>query len=323
MSTEPNSKTPRVSVVVPSYKRVHYLPKCLNALQKQNLHDIEVICICQQGDSETQHCVAEFAKRDPRFKQLLVLRPGVIAAVDVGLRAAVGEFVAFTDDDAEAPPGWLVTVVQHFERHPECGAVGGQDRLHFEGTPFKKPQIVGRVGSYSLFGRYAATHHCPIKAEFLRADVLKGVNMTYRRALLKDHVMGDGLRGEFGAQVGYEQGLAAAVSHAGMQLHFVRDAWVNHYISPRQGEGERLDMTKASALNASFNYGYTLWRYQRLRVAVCAFAYQLVVGSWLIPSVPRLLLAPSKWRVALMHIKPTLSGALAGFRDRRLNNARR
>lgn len=314
---------PKVSVVVPSHRRVSYLVKCLDALQKQRLQDIEVLCVCQQGDSETRCCVAEKAGNNARFKEVLVSSPGLIAAMNAGLKAAAGEFVSFTDDDTEAPPQWLSTIVQHFENHPECGAVGGQDRLQCDDARLNQPHVVKRVGSYSFFGRFAATHHCPIKEEFVRADMIKGVNMTYRRELIHDHKIGDGLRGESGAQVGTEQGLAAAVSHAGMQLHFVRDAWVNHYISLRHGEGDRLDMTTASALNASFNYAYTLWRYQRLRVAVFALGYQLVVGSWLIPGLPRLLLAPSKWRVTLMHIKPTLSGALAGFRARRLNNSRR
>jgi GT2 family glycosyltransferase len=310
---------PQVSVIVPSFRRVDYLVNCLNALQKQELRDIEVLCVVQHGDTETRHCIAHKAGEDPRFKEVLVSQPGLVKAMNAGLKAAVGEFVAFTDDDTQAPSKWLAVILAHFHRHPECGAVGGQDRLQCEDTRLSNPRPVKSVGRYSFFGRFAATHHCPIEQKFVVADLIKGVNMTYRRALINDIEIGEGLRGESGAQVGTEQGLAAAVTRAGMQLHFVKDAWVKHYISVRHGEGERLDMTTISALNASFNYSYTLWRYQKLRVAGCALAYTLLVGSWLIPGVPRLILSPSKWRVTLMHIWPNLNGALAGFRDRQLD----
>jgi GT2 family glycosyltransferase len=310
---------PRVSVIVPSYKRVNYLVNCLDALQKQELRDIEVLCVVQHGDTETRHCIAHKAAEDPRFKEVLVSQPGLVAAMSAGLKAAVGEFVTFTDDDTEAPSRWLAVILAHFHRHPECGAVGGQDRLQCDDTRLSSPGTVKRVGSYSLLGRFAATHHCPIEEEFVVADLIKGVNMTYRRELIHGVEIGEGLRGEFGVQICTEQGLAAAVTRAGKQLHFVRDAWLRHYISVRLGEGDRLDMTTRFARDASYNYSYTLWRYQKLRVAACALAYTLVVGSWLIPGVPRLVLSPSKWRVTLMHILPNLNGALAGFRDRQLD----
>jgi len=316
-------ESPTLSIVVPSYRRPEYLSRCLIALQNQKFTDFEVLCVCRETDVATRECISAALSRDGRIKEVIVVLAGVVAAMNAGLGAAKGEIVVFTDDDAQAPSHWLEAIVDHLGNYPNCGAVGGQDRLQIDDARLSDPKPVQHVGRYSLLGRFAATHHCPIEQEHVIADVLKGVNMAFRRDLIKDVIIGDGLRGSYGPQVGHEQGLAAAVTRAGKSLHFVREAWVLHYISPRHENAERLDMATPFALDASFNYSYTLFRYQRLRTAFAALVWQLAVGSWLIPGIPRLVLCPSQWRVTMMHIRPNLQGALEGLRARRRDAKRR
>jgi GT2 family glycosyltransferase len=282
----------------------------------QKVTDCEVLCVGRETDEETRRCIASASSSDRRIKAVLVSQPGVVAAMNAGLREAQGSLISFMDDDAVAPPHWLDVVVKHFELHPECGGVGGQDRLQTDDPRLSNPGPVKTVGSYSFFGRFSATHHCPVLEEYIVVDTLKGVNMTYRRDLIANLKIGDGLRGGYGPQVGHEQGFAAAVVRAGKECHFVRDAWVLHYISPRHENSERLDHTTQFERDASYNYAYTLGRYQPLRIVVAAFLWKIVIGSRFIPGVARLMKHPTKWHITMMHLSPMCQGVFTGVRDR-------
>jgi len=312
MSIEQPVKSPRVSVVVPTYKRPTDLHRCLDALSRQEFTDFEVLCVCREDDHETRKCVLQRAVNDCRFKQIIVDQPGAAAAYRRGFAAATGEFVSFTDDDAEAPPHWLATIVKHLDSHNECGAVGGRDILQLPLRRFSHPEVVKRVGSYSWSGKFHATHHCPIDAEFVRSDVIKGVNMTFRRELIRDLRIGDGLRSATGTLMGFEQGICYLVHRSDHQIHFLRDAWIKHYCAPRKSDDNRTDMRSAHALETTFNHAYALWRYQPLMRAAVVHLRQIIIGSKHIPGIFRLPMCPGQTGVFLAHLPCAVSGARAG-----------
>jgi len=306
----------RINVIVPSYGRPDILANCLEALGQQDFVDYSVLCVCRATDNATREVVAAFAARDERFVEISVEKPGLVAALNAGLRAATAEYVAFTDDDAEAPPHWLGTIVRHFESHPECGAVGGQDRLQLSDEPaLANPPPAKRVSVYSWFGRMAAAHHHPITEPYLRCISLKGVNMSFRHRLIKGSRIGDGLRGN-SCTVGTEQGLCGNVAKCGFEIHFVRDAWLKHFCAPRTASDSRLDADSAFALDATYNSAYVLWRYQPLWTALRAHLWVFLVGSRKRPGLVRAFVTPSLFAVSSRHWAAGWCGALQGARDR-------
>ncbi len=52
-------------------------------------------------------------------------RPGLSSARNAGLRAAIGEIVAFTDDDVVVDIGWVARIVAAFGSEPDAGCVTG------------------------------------------------------------------------------------------------------------------------------------------------------------------------------------------------------
>lgn len=304
-----------IQIIIPSYGRPADLRRCLVALQKQTMPDFEILCVCRIDDAPTRKSLLEFQSQDHRIKEVLVESPGLVAAMNAGLRQAQAPFVTFTDDDSEAPSHWLATILAHFASHPECGVVGGQDRLQLEDEAVRNPDPVEKVGTYSWTGKFHATHHCPIQKDFVKASILKGVNMTYRSDLIRGMNIGAGLKGS-GAQVGSEQSLASRVLRQRKELHFVRDAWLIHYSAPRTENDDRLNMTSQFARDTSYNYAYIFLRYQPLVLAVIWLARQTLVGSKLIPGILRVLRYPSKWRITLQHLPCLFAGARQGFKDR-------
>jgi glycosyltransferase involved in cell wall biosynthesis len=98
---------PRVTVVVPTYRRPALLLRCLDALAKQTLpqEEYEVIVVSDGLDAGLRAALRR-APRPVRYFELPRNR-GPAAARNFGWRAAAAPVVAFTDDDTMPLPTWL------------------------------------------------------------------------------------------------------------------------------------------------------------------------------------------------------------------------
>jgi glycosyltransferase involved in cell wall biosynthesis len=98
---------PAVSVVVATYKRDELLTRCLLHLLDQKLDSPFEIVVVDDARSETTPGVIESVLRARPASVRITLLPGrsngPATARNIGWRAARGEVIAFTDDDAYAP----------------------------------------------------------------------------------------------------------------------------------------------------------------------------------------------------------------------------
>lgn len=85
-----------VTVVVPTVDRVALLDRCLDGLAGLD------VLVVHDGDTGIRRLLAERGVRG-----LQVAERGVSAKRNAGWRAADAEWVAFTDDDCVAAPGWV------------------------------------------------------------------------------------------------------------------------------------------------------------------------------------------------------------------------
>lgn len=103
-----------VSVVVPTFKRPMLLGQCLEALLSQDFDPscYEVIIVDDAACEQTRYQVEQYAKRAEMVGHIIRYfavkdSHGPAAARNIGLYAACGEIIAFTDDDCIPTPGWL------------------------------------------------------------------------------------------------------------------------------------------------------------------------------------------------------------------------
>lgn len=102
----------KVSVIIPTYKPQAYLWECLDSLIKQSLpkDEFEVILVlngcCEPWKGQIEAYIAE-RKMDLCIKFIQTDIPGVSNARNIGLDAAVGEYIAFLDDDDYISPSYL------------------------------------------------------------------------------------------------------------------------------------------------------------------------------------------------------------------------
>lgn len=106
------SSSPRVSVVVPTYRRPALLLRCLCALVKQSLaRDRYEIVVADDGHCDATRALVEAVGESARPLVVRYLRPsagkGPAVARNCGWRIASGTLVAFTDDDTVPDAHWL------------------------------------------------------------------------------------------------------------------------------------------------------------------------------------------------------------------------
>jgi glycosyltransferase involved in cell wall biosynthesis len=120
---------PLVSVVIPTYKRPALLLKCLDALSKQEFPRVsyEVIVISDGPDDETRDAVLNFSTNIPGIRYYaLPAKRGPAAARNLGWKAALAEFIAFTDDDCLPHSDWLQSLYEGYKN-------AGQEDVAFTG----------------------------------------------------------------------------------------------------------------------------------------------------------------------------------------------
>lgn len=152
---------PKVTVVIPAYNSMAYLPETLDSVLKQTFTDFEVLII---DDGSTDHTAAWASEiKDPRVKLISQLNKGVSAARNTGISHAQGEYIAFLDADDTWHPTKLERQVQRFEAEPEVGlvytwtlwvdqqgnSIGSVSASHVEGFVWEKLLLGDVVGNGS------------------------------------------------------------------------------------------------------------------------------------------------------------------------------
>lgn len=108
----------KISVVIPTYNRPNLLLKCLESLERQNLHkdDYEVIVVSDGPDLNTRKAIKSWLMRTDLNAEYLPgqEKKGPAAARNRGWINARAPLIAFTDDDCLADKNWLSSFLQHY-----------------------------------------------------------------------------------------------------------------------------------------------------------------------------------------------------------------
>ena len=89
----------KVSVIVPVYNVRQYVERCIAAIRRQTLRDIEVICVDDGSTDGSGEVLDSLVAADPRFRVIHQSNAGAGVARNTGLAAARGEYVFFFDPD--------------------------------------------------------------------------------------------------------------------------------------------------------------------------------------------------------------------------------
>jgi glycosyltransferase involved in cell wall biosynthesis len=249
----------KITVIIPTHRRPKDLARCLEALKKQTRTVDELLVIVRDTDAETWAFLEAFNPQLLPLQTLNVRVPGVVAAMNVGLDAASGDILAFTDDDAGPHPDWLERIEAHFLSDDRIGGVGGRDWIYFgtklyDGAPPNK--VVGLV---QWFGRVIGNHHLGI-GQPREVDILKGVNMSFRQTGIAGLRFDGRMRGT-GAQVHFELAFCLSLRRAGWKLIYDPQVAVDHFRGERFDEDQRDRYNNLAVINAVHNETLILLEY--------------------------------------------------------------
>jgi len=300
---------PSMSVVIPTYRRPAELVRCLRALEGQTRAPDEIIVVHRlAGDSETAAAAAAWSRQrsagSTTRRVATVDVPGVIAAMETGVRHAAGDVVVFLDDDVEIHPDWLERAARHYA-DPSVVGVGGRDIVSIDPSP--PTEIVGIV---TWYGKAIGNHqrgHGPAR----QVDTLKGANMSMRRAYC---VFDHRLRGS-GAQVHWEMQLCLKAGSMGQCLIYDPNCIVDHYPAQRFGDDQRGAPLRQAITNTCHNETYVMMTYLRWWQRIAYFLYVFVIGH-------RSNLALVRWGIGRLrderlsfrdHLVPSYQGKTTGL----------
>lgn len=110
-----------VSALVCTRNRAVPLVRVVDSLLKYGEPPHEVIVVDQSDNSETETALKQLG--DHRLRYIHSSATGKGAALNEGLAHARGEIVVCTDDDCEAPRGWVADMQRALEEHPRAALV--------------------------------------------------------------------------------------------------------------------------------------------------------------------------------------------------------
>jgi GT2 family glycosyltransferase/DNA-binding beta-propeller fold protein YncE len=158
---------PKISVVVCAYNAADTLEDCLSSLEKLTYPDYEIILVNDGSKDRT----SEIGHRHSRIRVIDIPNGGLSAARNVGLAAATGEIVAYTDADVSVDRDWLTFLVQPFLTSDVVGS-GGPNVVPPDDPPMA--QSIARAPG-------GPTH---VLLDDRIAEHVPGCNMAFRREAL-------------------------------------------------------------------------------------------------------------------------------------------
>jgi glycosyltransferase involved in cell wall biosynthesis len=293
---------PAIAVVVPSYRRPELLRRCLGALAAQAVQPDDIVVVLRPDDAETAEIVAGW----PRVRGVHVQETGVVAALRTGIAATTADVIAFTDDDAAPRPDWIAALRNHLD-DATIGAIGGRDLVDYPGEDGPLTELVGVMKGW---GRVVGHHHlgCGPPRD---VDVLKGVNMAFRRSAL---AMPMSLRGA-GAQVDWELACCLWATNRGWRLVYDPCVVVDHAVGPRVDAGPRHKLDARAISDAAYNRLAILLTL-RPRVGAQRCGFGIAVGDRTAPGLLRAAVALARRENGVAaSLLPSLRGQFAALID--------
>lgn len=96
-----------ISIIVPVFQVEHYLPRCIESIQKQTYSDLDIILIDDGSTDRSGEICDRYAKEDPRIRVYHTENRGLSAARNLGLEKArenQSQYIAFADGDDYMEP---------------------------------------------------------------------------------------------------------------------------------------------------------------------------------------------------------------------------
>ena len=281
-----------ISVIIPTRNRSELLKSALDSLTKQVLavDKFEVLVIDNGSTDRTAEVVKSFKKRLPNLIYHCEPEPGLHNGRHRGLREARGDLLVYADDDIEALPTWLSSIVEGFN-DPDVAMVGGNNLPMFIEQP---PDWLQRMWDRPALGQgrilpSLSLIELPGAIREFSPSYIWGCNFSIRKSVLTaaGGFNPDGMPKELIRFRGDgETHVSNYVENSGMKCLFHPGASVYHKVTPgrmrvgyfhqrgfNQGVSDSFTALRSSHMRGrsfqvdhGLGYGIVRWLYRKIKV---------------------------------------------------------
>lgn len=114
-----------ISIILPTV-RTGTVSAAIEAIMRQTDDNWELIVVPQGDDTELLQVIGGFCARDPRVRFVHTPKKNLSHGRNVGMAAAKGDIIAFTDDDCEVALDWVAVMRELYGENPDIGFLGGK-----------------------------------------------------------------------------------------------------------------------------------------------------------------------------------------------------
>jgi glycosyltransferase involved in cell wall biosynthesis len=182
-----------VSVVVCTHSLDNYqnLVQAIDSLLAQSYREIEIIIIVDGNRDLFKDVVAVYGARDDIKIIANEQSLGAFGAGNVGVKASVGDIIAFLDDDAVADVKWIENLVQMYKERDAVSVGGNVLPIWLSKQPNYFPE--------ELYWLVGVTHDDFGGGIVSEVRNTYGVNMSFRRKVFEEI-------GSLNAELGFSKG---------------------------------------------------------------------------------------------------------------------
>lgn len=114
---------PKVSVVVPTFNSAKYIREALLSILVQDYHDYEIIVVDDASTDDTAEVVKDLNSDKINYLRLPENHGGPSKPRNIGVKNALGEYIAFFDSDDLMLPGRLAKGATFLDEYTDIGMV--------------------------------------------------------------------------------------------------------------------------------------------------------------------------------------------------------
>lgn len=141
-------ESPLITVIVPVYNILEYLPRCVRSITAQTYRNLEILLIDDGSTDGTGELCDRLGTEDERIRVFHKENGGSSSARNLGLLHAAGEYIGFVDSDDYIEPDMYELLLSAIKEYSVGTAQIGRDEIDEQGNllpnicdPPRQPEI--------------------------------------------------------------------------------------------------------------------------------------------------------------------------------------
>lgn len=172
-------RRPVISVIVPVYNTLEYLPRCVDSLRRQTCRELEILLVDDGSTDGSAQLCDRLAGEDERIRVFHKENGGSSSARNLGIKEAKGQYIGFVDSDDYVEPDMYELLLAAVRTYGVRAAQTGRDEIDPQGN--RLPDIcVPPAGA-----------ECIPPEDFLRELLLHRGDCSFCTKLLERELLAD------------------------------------------------------------------------------------------------------------------------------------